>query len=115
MARIKHSVSTRRRKKKVLKAAKGQFGSRSKRYRIAKESVARAMSFATRDRRVKKREFRSLWIVRINAACRQAGITYSKLMSGLKKAEVAVDRRMLAEIALKDAGAFKALVEASGA
>ncbi len=111
MARIKHSVSTRRRKKRVLKAAKGQYGDRSRRYRLAKESVARALSYATRDRRVKKREFRSLWIARINAACRQNGLTYSRLMSGLKKAKVALDRKILADMAVNDMEAFKKLVE----
>lgn len=111
MARVKHSISTRRRKKKVFKAAKGQYGDRSRRYRLAKESVARAMSFATRDRKVKKREFRSLWITRINAACRESGLTYSKLMSGLKKANVSLDRKILADLAVHDTEAFGKLVE----
>ena len=111
MSRIKHSVSTRRRKKRVLKQAKGYYGDRSRRYRMAKETVARALSFATRDRKVKKREFRSLWIVRINAACRELGLTYSKLMSGLKKAKVTVDRKMLAEMAVNDNAAFKKLAD----
>ena len=111
MARIKHSVSTRARKKRVLKSAKGYYGDRSRRYRLAKETVARALSFATRDRKVKKREFRSLWIVRINAACRGLGLSYSKLMSGLKKANVSIDRKMLAEMAVNDPDAFKKLTE----
>jgi large subunit ribosomal protein L20 len=107
MARIKHSVSTRARKKKVLKAAKGYYGDRSRRYRMAKETVARALRFATRDRRVKKREIRSLWITRINAACREEGSTYSKLLSGLKKSQVALDRKILADLAVNDRPAFK--------
>lgn len=111
MARIKHSVSTRARKKRVLKAAKGYYGDRSRRYRLAKESVARALRYATRDRKVKKREFRRLWIARINAACRQLGMTYSKLMAGLKKANVTIDRRMIAEMAVNDTAAFKKLAE----
>ncbi len=111
MARIKHSVSTRARKKRVLKAAKGYYGDRSRRYRLAKESVARALRYATRDRKVKKREFRRLWIARINAACRQLGMTYSKLMAGLKKANVTIDRRMIAEMAVNDTAAFKKLTE----
>lgn len=111
MARIKHSVSTRARKKRVLKKAKGYYGDRSRRYRLAKETVARALRFATRDRKAKKREFRSLWIVRINAACRQSGTTYSKFMAGLKKANVAIDRRMMAEMAVNDIAAFQKLAE----
>jgi len=111
MARIKHSVSTRARKKRVLKAAKGYFGDRSRRYRLAKETVARALRFATRDRKVRKREFRSLWITRINAACREVGLSYSRLMSGLKKAHVTIDRKMIAEMAVNDTAAFKKLAE----
>jgi large subunit ribosomal protein L20 len=107
MARIKHSVSTRARKKKVLKQAKGYYGDRSRRYRMAKETVARALRFATRDRRVKKREIRSLWITRINAACREEGSTYSRLTSGLKKAKVVLDRKILADMAVNDRPAFK--------
>ena len=110
MARVKHSVSTRARKKKVLKAAKGQYGDRSRRYRLAKESVARALRYATRDRKVRKREFRSLWITRINAACRENGLTYSRLIMGLKKANVSLDRKILADLAVRDAAAFQKLV-----
>ncbi len=113
MARIKHSVSTRARKKKVLKQAKGYYGDRSRRYRMARETVARALRFATRDRRVKKREIRSLWIVRINAACREEGSTYSKLLSGLKKANVALDRKILADMAVNDRSAFKKVLSVS--
>jgi large subunit ribosomal protein L20 len=111
MARIKHSVSTRARKKRVLKSAKSYFGDRSRRYRLAKETVARALRFATRDRKVRKREFRSLWITRINAACREVGLSYSRLMSGLKKAHVTIDRKMIAEMAVNDTAAFKKLTE----
>ncbi len=110
MARIKHSVSTRARKKKVLKAAKGYYGDRSRRYRLAKETVARALRFATRDRHVHKREIRSLWITRINAACREEGCTYSRLMNGLKKAKVALDRKVIADMAVNDRTAFKKLL-----
>jgi len=111
MARVKHSVSTRARKKRVLKAAKGYYGDRSRRYRLAKETVARAMRFATRDRKVKKREFRSLWIVRINAACRERGLTYARLIHGLKKAKVALDRKVLADIAVSDPATFGRIVD----
>ncbi len=106
MARVKHSVSTRARKKRLFKKAKGFYGDRSRRYRMAKESVNRALRFATRDRKVKKRMFRGLWIVRINAACRERGLTYSQLMSGLRKARVALDRKVLAEIAVSDPQTF---------
>lgn len=115
MARVKHSISTKRRKRRVLKAAKGQFGDRSRRYRLAKESVARAMRYATRDRKVRKREFRSLWITRINAACRELDFTYSRLIMGLKKAEVTLDRKILADMAVNDSAAFKKLVEVAQA
>jgi len=111
MARIKHSVSTRARKKKVFKAAKGYYGDRSRRYRLAKETVARALRYATRDRKVRKREFRSLWITRINAACREQGLSYSKFMTGLKKAEVVLDRKIIADMAVNYAATFKKLVE----
>jgi len=111
MARIKHSVSTRARKKKVLKAAKGYYGDRSRRYRLAKETVARALRYATRDRKVRKREFRSLWITRINAACRELGLSYSKFMTGLKKANVVLDRKIMADMAVNDAATFKKLIE----
>ncbi|MEK7849938.1 MAG: 50S ribosomal protein L20 [Candidatus Omnitrophota bacterium] len=111
MARIKHSVSTRARKKKVFKAAKGYYGDRSRRYRLAKETVARALRYATRDRKVRKREFRSLWITRINAACRELGFTYSRFMTGLKKADIVLDRKIIADMAVNDAATFKKLVE----
>jgi large subunit ribosomal protein L20 len=111
MAKIKHSVATRKRKKRVLKKAKGFWGDRSKQYQQARRALMHALVYAYRDRKAKKREFRRLWIVRINAACRAAGITYSKFMNGLKKAKVALDRKALSELAVKDSAAFKKLVE----
>jgi large subunit ribosomal protein L20 len=101
MARIKHSVSTRARKKRVLKAAKGYYGDRSRRYRMAKETLARAMRYATRDRKVRKRDFRSLWIVRINAACREQGLSYSRFVTGLK---------IIADMAVNDPVSFARLI-----
>jgi large subunit ribosomal protein L20 len=94
-----------------MKEAKGRRGDRSRRYRMAKEAVDRARSYATRDRRAKKREIRSLWIARINAACRQAGTTYSRLINGLHKANVSLDRKIIAEMAVNDNAAFLKLVE----
>jgi len=111
MAKIKHSVATRRRKKRVLKRVKGFWGDRSKQYRQARRALMHALVYAYRDRRVKKREFRRLWVIRINAACRGAGITYSQFIRGLKKAKVNLDRKILADLAVKDTYAFKKLVE----
>jgi large subunit ribosomal protein L20 len=111
MAKIKHSVATRRRKKRLLKKTKGYWGDRSKQYRQARRALMHALVYAYRDRRVKKRDFRRLWITRINAACRAAGITYSKFINGLKKAKVSLDRKILADLAVKDNHAFKKLVE----
>jgi len=111
MAKIKHSVATRRRKKRLLKKTKGYWGDRSKQYRQARRALMHALVYAYRDRRVKKRDFRRLWIARINAACRAAGITYSKFIKGLKKAKVSLDRKILADLAVKDTHAFKKLVE----
>jgi large subunit ribosomal protein L20 len=111
MAKVKHSVATRRRKKRLLKKAKGYWGDRSKQYQQARRTLMHALVYAYRDRRNKKRVIRSLWIVRINAACRAADTTYSKLMNGLKKAKVAIDRKILAELAVNDSAAFKKLVE----
>ena len=111
MAKIKHSVATRRRKKRTLKKAKGFWGDRSKQYQQARRALMHALVYAYRDRRVKKREFRSLWIARINAACRSAGITYSVFINGLKKAKINLDRKILADLAVKDAHAFKKLVD----
>ena len=111
MPRAKRIPATRKRRKKVFKRAKGFFGGRRKLYRSAKETVIRAMAFATRDRKKMKRNFRNLWVIRINAACRQNGISYSKFISGLKKAKVELNRKSLAELAVRDGGAFKQLVE----
>jgi large subunit ribosomal protein L20 len=111
MVRIKNSVTSHRRKKRVLKKAKGQFGQRSKRYQQAKRSLIKGMAYAFRDRKVKKREFRSLWIVRINAACQEEGMTYSRFMNGLKKAGVGVDRKVIADLAVNSSDVFKKLVK----
>ena len=112
MPRVKHAVATRRHKKRVMKAAEGQWGGRSRFYKRAKESVAKGMMYSYRDRKAKKRNFRALWIVRINAACRECGITYSGFMAGLKKAKIVLDRKILAELAVSDKKAFGKLVEA---
>lgn len=111
MARVKHSVAKRKRKKRVLKKAKGFWGDRSKQFQQARRTLMHALAYAYRDRRTKKRNFRALWISRINAACRNTGISYSKFISGLKKAKVDLDRKMLAELAVKDRQAFKKLVD----
>ena len=111
MARVKHVVSSKKRRKKVLKAAKGYRGGRSKLLRTAKETVMRAEAYSTRDRKVKKRDFRALWIIRINAACKINGIKYSEFISGLKKAKIELDRKILAELAVSHKTAFKKLVE----
>ena len=110
MARVKHAVKTRARKKKVLKSAKGYYGARSRWYRLAKESVARSLVFAYRDRKVKKREIRQLWISRINAACRQEGTTYSVFMNGLKKSKIDLDRKTLADLAVNEPEVFAKIV-----
>lgn len=111
MARVKGSVHAQKNHRKVLKRAKGYSGARSRRFRTANEQVMHAMSDAYRDRRARKGEFRRLWIARINAAARQQGSTYSRMIAGLKAAEVEVDRKMLAEMALSDPEAFGQLVE----
>lgn len=111
MAKAKHSVATRKRKKKVLRQAKGFWGDRSKQYQQAKRVLMHALKYAYRDRRNKKREIRSLWIARINAACREVGITYSVFMSGLKKSKINLDRKILADLAVRDNHAFKKLVD----
>lgn len=110
MSKIKHSVATRRRKKRTLKKAKGFWGDRSKQYQQAKRALMHALVYAYRDRRVKKRDFRRLWIARINAACRQEGITYSVFMSSLKKAKINIDRKILAELAVMEPQAFKKII-----
>lgn len=111
MVRIKHSVSTHRRKKRVLKQAKGQFGQKSRRYQQARRSLMKAMVYAYRDRKVRKRELRSLWIIRINAACRESGISYSRFIKGLQEAKVGINRKMMAELAVNSPVAFKRLVQ----
>ena len=112
MPKVKHAVATRRHKKRVLKAAEGQWGGRSRFYKRAKESVAKGMMYSYRDRKAKKRNFRSLWIARINAACRENGILYSRFIAGLNKINVLLDRKMLADIAVTDKKVFAKLVEA---
>ncbi len=111
MAKIRHSAATRRRKKRVLKQAKGYWGRRSKQFQQARRALMHALVYARRDRKVKKREFRRLWITRINAACRQSDITYSRFMNGLKKCKINIDRKILADLAVKDQAAFKKLIE----
>ena len=106
MARVKRGVVAKARHKKVLSKAKGYYGARSKVYRVAKQAVIKAGQYAYRDRRARKREFRSLWIVRINAAARVHGLSYSRLMHGLKLAEIDIDRKMLADLAVHDADGF---------
>ncbi len=111
MPRVKRGVQARARHKKVLKQAKGYYGARSRVYRVAKQAVTKAGQYAYRDRRQRKRQFRSLWIVRINAAARENGLSYSRFIDGLKKANVEVDRKVLADLAVRDKAAFAALAE----
>ena len=111
MPRATNVPASKRRRKKVFKRAKGFFSGRRKLLRTAKETVMRAMAFATRDRKQRKRQFRRLWTVRINAACREFGTTYSRLISDLKKANVQLDRKSLAELAANDKKAFQQIVE----
>ena len=111
MARVKRGVMAGRRHKKVLKKAKGYYNARRKVYRAAKQAVIKAGQYAYRDRRAKKREFRALWIARINAAARLHGLTYSKIINGLEKAGVTIDRKMLADVAVHDATAFGAIAQ----
>ncbi len=110
MARVRTAVSSRKRKHRVLKAAKGQWGQRSKRYQQAKRSLFKSLHYAYRDRRVKKREIRYLWMVRINAACRQEGLSYSRFIQGLKKAKIEINRQILADLAVQSPDAFKKLI-----
>lgn len=110
MPRAKGGPKTRRRHKKIMKLAKGYVGGRRKTYRQARETVERGLTYAYRDRRQKKREFRGLWIIRINAAARTHGVSYSRLMAGLKAAGVAVDRKMLAALAVRDPAGFEKIV-----
>ncbi len=111
MPRVKRGVTARAKHKKVLAEAKGYYGARSKVYRVAKQAVIKAGQYAYRDRRQKKRQFRSLWIVRINAGARDNGLSYSRMMDGLNKAGIEVDRKMLADMAMNDKPAFSALAE----
>ncbi len=111
MPRVKRGVTARARHKKVIARAKGYRGRRKNVYRVATQAVTRAAQYAYRDRRQRKRQFRSLWIVRINAAARECGLSYSRMMDGLKKASVAVDRKVLADLAVSDKAAFAALAE----
>lgn len=111
MPRVKRGVTAHRRHKKILKQAKGYYGARSRIYRVAKQAVIKAGQYAYRDRRVKKRTFRALWITRINAASRANGLSYSRLIAGLKKSDIALDRRVLADLAIHDKEAFAAIVE----
>ena len=111
MARIKGAMMTRKRRKKTLKLAKGYWGSKSRHFKMAKQAVMKSGNYAFIGRKARKRDFRRLWITRISAACRANGITYSVFMNCLKKADVVLNRKMLAEIAVADEAAFKALVE----
>ena len=111
MARVKRAVNALKKRRKVFKLSKGYFGAKSKQYRAASEQVRRSLRYAYIGRKLKKREYRRLWIARINAAARMNGISYSRLMNGLKVAGVNVNRKMLSELAINDAKAFTALVE----
>ena len=111
MSRVKNSVQTRQRRKKILKRAKGFRGARSRTFKVAKQAVMKAGQYSYRDRRQKKRVFRSLWIIRINAAARENGLSYSKLIAGLKKAQIALDRKTLADMAVNDKEAFSLIAE----
>ena len=111
MARIKGAMATRKRRKKVLKAAKGYYGSKSKLFKTAKQAVMKSGNYAYIGRKQKKRDFRRLWIARISAACKMNGVNYSTFINGLKKANIELNRKMLSEIAISDPAAFTALVE----
>ena len=111
MPRVKRGVTAHKRHKKVLKAAKGYYGARSRVFRVAKQAVTKAAQYAYRDRKQRKRQFRALWIQRINAEARVNGMSYSQFINGMKKASIAIDRKILADIAVFDKDAFAALVE----
>ena len=115
MPRVKRGFKARRRRNKVLKLAKGYRGARSKLFRSATEAVDRALNYAYRDRKVKKRDFRALWIARINAASRDNGLSYSRLIHGLKLADVALDRKIMADLAVNDPAGFTVVVDAAKA
>ena len=111
MARVKGAMMTRKRRNKTLKLAKGYWGDKSKHFKMANEQVMKSLKYAYIGRRLKKRDFRQLWIARINAGCKMNGMNYSTFMNGLKKANIAINRKMLAELAVNDAAAFTKLVE----
>ena len=111
MARVKGAMMTRKRRNKILKMAKGYWGAKSKHFKMANQQVMKSLTYAYTGRRLKKRDFRRLWITRISAACKMNGMNYSPFMHGLKTAGVAIDRKMLAELAVNNEGAFKQLVE----
>lgn len=111
MPRVKRGPVARRRRKKVLKLAKGYYGAKSKLFRVANQQVIKSLSFAYRDRKQKKRNFRQLWIARINAAARNDGMSYNRFINGLKKAQVEINRKVLADLAVNDKAAFSKLVE----
>ena len=111
MPRVKRGVVARRRHKKILKKAKGYYGARSRVFRVAKQAVIKAGQYAYRDRRQRKRQFRALWIARINAAARINGLSYSRFIAGLKKASIEIDRKVLADLAVHEKAAFAAIVE----
>lgn len=115
MARVKGALSTRKRHKKILKLAKGYRGAKSKLFRIANQAVMKSLSYAYVGRKLKKRDFRSLWITRISAACKMNDINYSRFMNGLKKANIEINRKMLSEIAISDPAAFTQLVQTAKA
>ena len=115
MPRIKRGVASRARRKKILKAAKGYYGARSRTFKVAKQAVIKAGQYAYRDRRQRKRQFRRLWIVRINAAAREHGLSYSRFISGLKEAGIEVDRKVLADIAMHERDTFPVLAKRAGA
>jgi large subunit ribosomal protein L20 len=115
MPRAKRGTKGRARHKKVMKLAKGNVGGRGKQYRAARETVEKGLTYAYRDRRVRKREFRSLWIVRINAAARLVGLSYAQLINGLKKSGIAMDRKVLADLAMRDPDGFNAIAEVAKA
>ncbi len=111
MPRVKRGVTARASHKKILRSAKGYYGARSRVFRVAKQAVIKAGQYAYRDRRQRKRQFRSLWIVRINAGARECGLSYSRLISGLKKANIEMDRRLLAELAMNEMSVFSKLAD----
>ncbi len=111
MVRARNAVASRRRKKRLFKKAKGNFGFRGNRFKEAARTVKKGLAYATRDRKVKKREIKRLWSVRINAACRETGLSYSRFIKGLKEAKVIIDRKMLAELAVNAPGPFRRLIK----